>query len=249
MTLGGSQSQQLPGGINFSRLSPVELLGNLLGDKNIYICHGPGREKRALKAGASGGGPGIQGKLRRAGRGGGLAAGASPGERRARAGDPPPPTPPAAPAPGSRPEPCARPRRGERGHGSAPRSGHPRPPRLARAAAESRGSRGQPGKRRLGSSRPRQAAPAARPRAPGCRRAGHSPLPAARAPGFGGWRARGGPSGAGERAGGRGASPEGCGRCPGRAAPSRLCSRALPPPRREPQRLVMKELREACKTP
>lgn len=48
VTLEGSQSQQLPGGINFSRLSPVELLGNLLGDKNIYICRGQ-RENRGLR--------------------------------------------------------------------------------------------------------------------------------------------------------------------------------------------------------
>lgn len=77
MTLEGSQSQQLPGGINFSRLSPVELLGNLLGDKNTYICrgqaekrglHGRGRRGRARLSGEAATGRGRRG----------LAAGARP---------------------------------------------------------------------------------------------------------------------------------------------------------------------------
>lgn len=64
MTLEGSQSQQLPGGINFSRLSPVELLGNLLGDKNSYICRGQIENRGLQRPGQAGEGLGFQGKLR-----------------------------------------------------------------------------------------------------------------------------------------------------------------------------------------
>lgn len=67
MTLEGSQSQQLPGGINFSRLSPVELLGNLLGDKNIYICRGQSENRGLRRPGQVGEGPAFRGSCGAAG--------------------------------------------------------------------------------------------------------------------------------------------------------------------------------------
>lgn len=67
MTLQGSQSQQLPGGINFSRLSPVELLGNLLGDKNIYICRGQSENRGLRRPGQAGEGPAFRGSCGSAG--------------------------------------------------------------------------------------------------------------------------------------------------------------------------------------
>lgn len=67
MTLEGSQSQQLPGGINFSRLSPVELLGNLLGDKNIYICRGQAENRGLRRPGQVGEGPAFRGSCGAAG--------------------------------------------------------------------------------------------------------------------------------------------------------------------------------------
>lgn len=67
MTLEGSQSQQLPGGINFSRLSPVELLGNLLGDKNIYICRGQTENRGLRRPGQVGEGLAFRGSCGAAG--------------------------------------------------------------------------------------------------------------------------------------------------------------------------------------
>lgn len=67
VTLEGSQSQQLPGGINFFRLSPVELLGNLLGDKNIYICRGQTENRGLRRPGQVGEGLAFRGSCGSAG--------------------------------------------------------------------------------------------------------------------------------------------------------------------------------------
>lgn len=94
MTLEGSQSQQLPGGINFSRLSPVELLGNLLGDKNRYICRGQAQNRGLHQPGQAGEGPAFKGScgaaeaLCRCPPGGRPGSSCSPRPRRSGRGEP-----------------------------------------------------------------------------------------------------------------------------------------------------------------
>lgn len=191
VTLEGSQSQQLPGGINFSRLSPVELLGNLRGDKNIHICRGQAEKRGLRRPGQAGEGPAFRGSRGGAGAAGAL-SGCPPGVWGVPAPSPPPR--PAALAPGA----------------GLPPEGSPR----------------QPGRRQ--------------------RRARGSPLlPSGRPPG---------PASA--RAGGRGAGsgaprlPRGLpGAAPAEPPRSLFAAALSRTPRSKPQRLLMKELMEDCKTP
>lgn len=191
MTLEGSQSQQLPGGINFSRLSPVELLGNLLGDKNRYICRGQAQNRGLHRPGQAGEGPAFRGSCGAAGALCGYPPGGRPGSSRS-----------------------------------------PRP----RCSCQG-GSRTQPGRRqRRAWSQPARQSPL--------------PIPGRGAPPWtppGAVSARAGGRGAGSGAprmlrGLQGAASAG----PPRSLLAVALSRTL---RSKPQRLLMKELMEDCKTP
>lgn len=113
VTLEGSQSQQLPGGINFSRLSPVELLGNLRGDKNIHICRGQAEKRGLRRPGQAGEGPAFRGSRGGAGAAGAL-SGCPPGVWGVPAPSPPPAPQPSPPEPGFPPRAAP----GSRGGGS-----------------------------------------------------------------------------------------------------------------------------------